>query len=1134
MSPAENDLVSEALRTKLRILQFNVTSMSYSRLADVIRVMEIHGCLVAAVQEVRWNPNVNPPPAVRGYRVYYTAHEYHTLEHKRGGVAFIVRDTIVVNPQRQLSDMCPGVATVWLRIFLRDGGNVTIGNVYLPPRRAVSEIGGLERIFSRLPPKSLICGDFNASDEWWDPSTPASGLRASAGVELSRLLNEYSLVLVNDIGVPTNVRRATTRRARSATCIDLAIATLTLAPFVTWRVLEEFPFSEHRPICVTISTRPLASQPVISAPKWLFRSASKEVFRAVTEVHFAPLLEEIDVLSLEQQLSRIQACFEASAHECMTFVEGSAHDSRPWYSRELRQLKASLNKSAHFFRADPQNAAKRKRFEKLYKRYSHALFGSLSKAQHLWVRYACDHKGPIVWRLLAELEGKSADAFYDTVEGDKVVQHKAKGEKLILHFAGVSKTPAAHTYDQAHAMKVRLYMQKYSADFKSLDDTQQYNCDITPGELERTLDALKDSAAGADRLPPWFYRNSGAAARRCVLSHCQSSFRQGRLPEPAKDADLVPLPKPGRDHSLPGSHRPISLLLVSTRVCESILNQRLYHWAESNFHIPASQFGFRHHSSSVHPLILLTQQVQRGFTHRKQTVLVRLDVEKAYDRVFGDALRHKLHQLGLRGRLLAYVSDFISDRRYRVVRPATTEYHRFENGLPQGSSMSPLLFTLLISDCGDRLLCTDIEFADDITLLYTTASSQEAVDMINHDMRVIGEWARELRLSFGDKTKYFVFRPARSSPLDIEARGGIMFGGNRVAQSETCLLLGIHFDRGLTFKDHIEYLRSAATKRVNRIRSLRGGCLARNSPALITLYKGWVRSLIEYGSEVYCAIAPYLSRRLEAVQSSCLRSILGARSNTPAAIVNNECSVSSLASRRSQTVLRSYYKILAFRSGHPLRDTLAQWDAQDRELELLSARPTTFYGVAHEVHMAVLHTAAPTEVAGLTNPVPLPPWSPFHIPHKRFDIHQTMRRRIRATIRAQQMTHMRSQRSTIQYVHWHPRKRREWLKCLPDGGAHLRIISRLRSGYANIGPGAHFGDPLPCPACGGIDDIPHILRDCPSYRDRRAQLYCDASQVAGHRVTMLDLLGFSHLSARRLRKITTLTAGFIMDIRRHV
>jgi len=48
----------------------------------------------------------------------------------------------------------------------------------------------------------------------------------------------------------------------------------------------------------------------------------------------------------------------------------------------------------------------------------------------------------------------------------------------------------------------------------------------------------------------------------------------------------------------------------------------------------------------------------------------------------------------------------------------------------------------------------------------------------------------------------------------------------------------------------------------------------------------------------------------------------------------------------------------------------------------------------------------------------------------------------------------------------------------PTGGAHLRILTRLRSGYADVGPCGHYGDSLPCPACGGKDDIPHLLRDC--------------------------------------------------------
>ena len=516
-------------------------------------------------------------------------------------------------------------------------------------------------------------------------------------------------------------------------------------------------------------------------------------------------------------------------------------------------------------------------------------------------------------------------------------------------------------------------------------------------------------------------------------------------------------------------------------------------------------------------------------------MLVRLGIEKAYDRVFCDGPRVRLHKLGLRGRLLSLISDFLANRRYRVVRPGTSEYQEFEIGLPQGSSMSPLFFTLFIADCADELWCTDIEFADDITLLYTGTEAFTVVSMLNHDLAVIERWARKMRVVFGDKTTYFLFRPKFSAPINVEAMGGLHFFGAGIPRAEKCVLLGMHLDEHLTFSRHVDHLETVATKRVNRLRSLKSGRLVDNADALLILYKGWIRSLIEYGNEVYSTVAPYWARRLERIQNACLRTILGARENTPAEIVNNEAGVSSLQSRREQSVLRMYYKVLAKHETHPLRRALSKWWSFERIRESLSPRPRSFFGVVVESHLRVLQRPAPQKAPGLANPVPLPPWNPFHIPHKKIDVQQQHRREIRKGIRVQQMMKLRARRATKQYVHWHPPQRRDWMKCLPVGGAYLRIIIRLRSGYADIGPCGHYGDTLPCPNCKGRDDVPHILRDCPAYTVQRSQLYIAASRIAGRPATMTDLLGFSStLSTQRLRAITTLTAKFIISVRRFV
>lgn len=57
--------------------------------------------------------------------------------------------------------------------------------------------------------------------------------------------------------------------------------------------------------------------------------------------------------------------------------------------------------------------------------------------------------------------------------------------------------------------------------------------------------------------------------------------------------------------------------------------------------------------------------------------MVKLDISKAFDTIWLDGLRYKLHRYGVRGRMLHWLSSFIAHRAYRVITPDTTEYVEF-------------------------------------------------------------------------------------------------------------------------------------------------------------------------------------------------------------------------------------------------------------------------------------------------------------------------------------------------------------------------------------------------------------------------------------------------------------------------
>ena len=69
------------------------------------------------------------------------------------------------------------------------------------------------------------------------------------------------------------------------------------------------------------------------------------------------------------------------------------------------------------------------------------------------------------------------------------------------------------------------------------------------------------------------------------------------------------------------------------------------------------------------------------------------DISKAFDCVWHKGLIYKLKRAGLNGLLLDWLSDFLTNRKQRVVIPGgRSDWQFIRAGVPQGSTLSPLLF----------------------------------------------------------------------------------------------------------------------------------------------------------------------------------------------------------------------------------------------------------------------------------------------------------------------------------------------------------------------------------------------------------------------------------------------------------
>ena len=270
---------------------------------------------------------------------------------------------------------------------------------------------------------------------------------------------------------------------------------------------------------------------------------------------------------------------------------------------------------------------------------------------------------------------------------------------------------------------------------------------------------------------------------------------------------------------------------------------------------------------------LLTSDILEGFSKRQSTVLLSIDFSKAFDRVNTQLMLYKLHKLGLKGRMLAWITDFLSNRKYRVVAPTQTEHTEFDNGTPQGSSLSALLFILYTDSLLkslDKLSVKNMSsslhnsgYADDVAAWTTDKDASVCTTRLNQAIKVIERWRNRWRLPISaEKTSFTLFTRRRISLNDIP---DIRIDGKVISHKENPRFLVVVFDPKLTWSANIDQLTTTCYKKINALRSLLGTFWRHHRKALVASYKAFIRPNLEYASEVWGSAAKSHLRKLDTV-----------------------------------------------------------------------------------------------------------------------------------------------------------------------------------------------------------------------------------------------------------------------------
>ena len=300
---------------------------------------------------------------------------------------------------------------------------------------------------------------------------------------------------------------------------------------------------------------------------------------------------------------------------------------------------------------------------------------------------------------------------------------------------------------------------------------------------------------------------------------------------------------------------------------------------------------------------------------------VFLDISKAFDKVWHKGLLFKLKQNGISGKLLNLISDFLSNRKQRVVLNGQySSWKNIEAGVPQGSILGPLFFLIYINDLSENLVTNPKLFADDTSLFSIVHDLNSTADNLNQDLAKINDWAYQWKMNFNpDPTKQaqeVIF--SRKNKKQIHPP--LHFNKNLVQQTDLQKHLGLHLDPKLDFQEHLKKVIAKVNKPTALLRKLRT-ILPR--PTLLTIYKAFIRPHLDYGDSIYDqAYNDSFHQKLESIQYNAALAITGAIRGTSTEKLYQELGLETLQQRRWYRKLCIFFKIIKEKSPEYLYSTL--------------------------------------------------------------------------------------------------------------------------------------------------------------------------------------------------------------------
>lgn len=827
-----NELEPEGPKMKgLRIACLNVCSLP-NKIVDIKDILERHKFDIFCVTETHLDEMImDSAILIDGFQLVRKDRTRHG-----GGVAIYIKhsiDFVLVDLVTPIEFLCIELKSKHI------AKSILISVVYRPPASPTNPFffSSIAANLNQLPANSplYILGDFNI--DWL---TPCKSNSITEKINLEQLCADYNFEqLINE---PTRTT------LKSSSCID-HIYTNTLKTVESGII--HAGISDHDLIYCTYNTHGFKSKTSNTVKS--FRS-----FKNFNEEDFLHDLErlpwnDIDYhTDIDVKWSIFKSLFLYTCDKHAPIIHKKERGNpTPWLTKDLLCI---LHERDYF----KKKAVKSKQDHdwEMYKKLRNKANSAKIKAKRDYYReLILENKNAPkqLWNTIKHLsnnEKTKPDIQSLTINNKIIRDRKTIAEHMNNFFVGIG-----------HTLASKFKTLTLDNNNTSLDHPEfVFSCIEEDSVLKLLLDINGNKATGLDRISPKLLKIASPAISKPLTKIFNNSLKFGVIPHEWKSAKVLPLYKNGSKLD-PSNYRPISILPAVSKIFERLVHDQLYCYLQNFNLLTPFQSGFRKKHSTMSTLLHFTDSIYGGMDHGEATLAVFIDLKKAFDTVDHELLLLKLDKLGVKGAEFNWFKNYLQQRTQVTTLSNNSESNiaNITIGVPQGSILGPLLFSIFINDLPKALSqCNTHLYADDTVIYFRSKDPSALQSIISQELININSWFQENRLTLNVlKTKWMLFCTSKQASKFEGIK--ISINNMEIDKVETFKYLGVNLDQRLNWQTHIEVTLKTIKQKIILFRKLRPFLTHKIAQ---TVSHSLIISKLLYCSPVWSGCSPTSLKRL--------------------------------------------------------------------------------------------------------------------------------------------------------------------------------------------------------------------------------------------------------------------------------